>query len=52
MEMVYMRSDYNPKESEWYENTLSLEGKIYADGIKKENIFWNDTPSVSFHVHI
>ena len=49
---VEVRSDYNPKESEWYENTLSLEGKIYADGIKKREYLLNDTLSVSFSMCI
>lgn len=49
---VEVRSDYNLKESEWYENTLSLEGKIYADGIKKREYLLNDTLSVSFSMCI
>ena len=49
---VEVRSDYNPKESEWYENTLKLEGKIYVDGVKNRDYLLNDTPSISFSMCI
>lgn len=40
--------NYNPRNDSWYQNTLSLKGKIYIDGTSTKNYIINASPSITF----
>ncbi len=40
--------NYNPQNDSWYQNTLSLKGKIYIDGTSTKSYLINASPSITF----
>ena len=49
---VDVRSDYDPRGEDWYQQTLALEGQIYMEGVSLHSFLLNDTPSLLFSMTI
>lgn len=45
---IDIRYEYRPFEDKWYQDTLSLEGKTYINGINTKDFILHGKPSISF----